>query len=38
MTDFKCERCGKLCVTEDDYIVTDDGEYLCLECAMKKED
>ena len=32
MTDFKCDNCGKMCVTEDDHQVTPDGRYLCMDC------
>lgn len=35
---FECDEpdCNYLTQNEDDHIITDDGDYLCLECARKK--
>jgi hypothetical protein len=32
MTGHKCDRCGYTTQSEDDHIVTGEGELLCLEC------
>lgn len=33
MYDLKCDKCGQLTHSEDDHIVTESGEYLCLACV-----
>lgn len=33
---FQCDRCEYITQSEDDHIITDDGEYLCLECNEKR--
>jgi len=33
---FQCDQCDYVTQSEDDHIVTEDGEYLCLMCQNKK--
>jgi len=39
MTGHKCDgsNCGFVTQSEDDHIITDDGDLLCLVCAEKRE-
>ena len=36
---FYCDEpdCDYITQNEDDHIVTDEGDYICLECAKKRE-
>ncbi len=35
MYDEQCDRCDYITTSEDDHIVTEGGEYLCLYCYKK---
>lgn len=34
---FECDQCDYVTQSEDDHIITNDGEYLCLKCAKKHQ-
>jgi len=33
---FECDDCNYITQSEDDHIVTEEGDYLCLKCVQRR--